>query len=68
MLDFAQLGIALEKACKWSEGSFLEAYEESRTETAYGVLEGSTVAQALISLAERSENGDVFNTTRRFSS
>jgi hypothetical protein len=63
MLDFAQLGVALENVCKWSEGSFLEAYEESRTETAYGVLEGSTVAQALISLAERSENGDVFSTS-----
>ena len=63
MLDFAHLGIATEKVCGWPDGCFLEAYEQSRAETANSVLEGSTVAQALISLAEITESGAVFSTS-----
>jgi hypothetical protein len=60
MLGFSHLGIAAEKACSWRWGSFLEAYEETRSEAAYSVLEGSTVAQALICFAENMPHGSAF--------
>ena len=63
MLDFAHLGVAVERVCGWPDGCFLGAYEQSRAETAYSVLEGSTVAQALINLAEITESGTVFSTS-----
>jgi hypothetical protein len=63
MLDFAHLGVALEKVCAWGDGAFLKAYEESRSETAYSVLEGSAVAQALIRFAEGREGAGAFSTS-----
>jgi hypothetical protein len=53
----------LERVCYWEPGSFLAAYEGSRTETAHGVLEGSVVAQTLVSLAENTDSGAVFSGT-----
>lgn len=55
LADFAKWVTAAEKCLEWEPGSFIEAFNKNRTEAVEDALEGSLVAQALISLMQMGE-------------
>lgn len=52
MIDFARIGITLEKVLKLEKGAFLNAYERNLNFGLSAILEDSTLAQAMILLAK----------------
>jgi putative DNA primase/helicase len=48
MADFARWGVAVERALRWEEGSFLTAYEANRADAVAEMLSGDAVANMLI--------------------
>jgi len=51
MADFAVMGVAVERALGWPDGSFLAAYDQSRQAGHEAALEGDVVAEAIRALA-----------------
>jgi hypothetical protein len=53
MINFARLGVAVERTLGWEEGLFEHAYRESRDLAMVKSLESSSVAQALINFMQK---------------
>lgn len=56
MADFHILGLVVEKALEWEEGSFIEAYDANIADAQTDVIEGSEVAQAIINLKKHNDS------------
>lgn len=56
MADFAELGVAVERAAGWPEGSFIEAYSQSGQDAAQAPLDASPLTPHVVKLAS-SEQG-----------
>jgi hypothetical protein len=52
MADFARVGVALERACGWPQGSFLAAYEGNRAAGHEITLDAYPIVDVLVDLAE----------------
>ena len=61
MSDFAFLGVAVERALGWPEGSFIEAYEANRSDAILVSLEANPIGQEIATLAK--EAGGVWEGT-----
>ncbi len=59
MADFHILGLAVEKALGWANGSFTKAYDANISEIQTEVLEDSKLALALIKLKKRAKSNFV---------
>ena len=52
MADFARLGVAVEGACRWPPGSFLDSYGERLTEASEEAVAASPIGELIVGLAK----------------